>query len=1041
MSIYKNAVHKPITTLMIFTGIVVMGIYSIIYIPIDLYPEIDPPFVSVITSYPGADAGEIEINVTRPLEDAFIIIDNLVEISSESSDGVSVISLEFEWDADLNEATNDVRDAIDFTYDALPEAAERPNIFKFDIAMMPVVIYAITADESYQGLGPILDEELISPLSRIDGVGSINLLGEPERRIYVETDPVQMDAYDITNEQIGDLIAAENINLPSGNIKMGMMDYPLRIEGEFRESYELKDLVLGHFEGRTVFLGDVARIRDTLRDLTLEERIDGEQGVRMMITRQAGANTVRIAGEVSEAITELEENLPPDVEIREIIDTSVFISDAVNNLTRTLFWALLFVVLVVLFFVGKLTATFIVAVTIPIALIVSFIYLFTTDGSINIISLASLSIALGMVVDDAIVVLENITRYIDRGAGPREAAIYATNEVWLAVLVTTMVIVAVFFPLTLLGGMTGVLFTQLGWIVSITVVTSTLAAISLTPMLSSQLLKLKKKEREPRRFSHERIAAPLLNRLERFYEKTIHLVLGNKRKVIFVSLAIFISSFLLLRFIGTEFLPEADESRLDATLELATGTRVEETVKVGRQMEGIIAERYPEVEILSVSSGAAGAAGMAAIFGETEPNMIDITMRLVPVDQRERSVWEIAADLRRQIERIPEVVEYSVSAAGMGAQMGDPSVDLEIFGYDFEDTRQVAEDIATRLEEVDGAEEIEISRKDERPGLQIVLDRSKLAVNGLNTVMVATAIRNRVDGITASLFREAGEEYDIVVRLGEYHRSSVSDLEAITISTPVNGRVSLNEVGEVSEYWSPPGIERMGRERVVMVSAVPTEISQGELADEMISISEEIDVPDGVSISIGGAYEDQVEAFRDLGLLLVVSFILVFLIMASQFESFVMPFVIMFSVPFSFTGVFLALLITNTTLSVIAGLGAVLLIGIVVKNGIVLVDYINLMRDRGIRLNEAIATSGRRRLRPVLMTAVTTILAMVPLALSTGEGAEIWRPMGITIIGGLLFSTVVTLIIIPAVYGIFARRGERDKLQKVRKTYTFLDEC
>ena len=1041
MSIYKNAVNKPITTMMIFVAVVVMGIYSILYTPVDLYPEIDPPFISIMTSYPGADAGDVEVNVTRPLEDALIIVDNLVEITSESSDGLSVIGLEFTWDADLNEATNEVRDAIDFTYDALPDDVERPNIFKFDMAMMPVVIYAITADESYQGLGPILDEEIISPLTRIDGVGAINLLGEPERMIYVETDPVLMDAYDITNEQIGDLIAAENMNLPSGNVKMGLMDYPLRIEGEFRESYELKDLVLGHFEGRTLFLDDVARIRDTLRDLTLDERIDGELGVRMMVTRQAGANTVRIARDVGDAIAELKKNLPPDVEIREIIDTSVFITDSINNLTWTLFWALLFVIIVVLFFLGKFRATFIVAVTIPISLIVSFIYLFATGGSINIISLASLSIALGMVVDDAIVVLENITRHVDRGTRPREAAIYATNEVWLAVLVTTLVIVAVFFPLTLLGGMTGVLFTQLGWIVSITVVTSTMAAISLTPVLSSKLLKIKKKDFSPGRFSHERIAVPVLNRIEGFYEKLIQLALGNKKKIVFTALAIFLASFLLLGFIGTEFLPESDESRLDATIELTTGLRVEETIKVGRQMEEIIWERYPEVEILSVSSGATDAAGMAAIFAQTEPNMISITMRLVPVDQRERTVWEIAGDLRRQIGRIPEVVEYSVSTAGMGAQMAETTVDLEIFGHDFGETRLLAEEIAGRLEEVHGAEEIEISRKDDRPELQIVLDRRKMAVNGLNTAMVATAVRNRVHGITASLFREAGEEYDIVVRFEEEKRNLISDLEAISINTPHNGKVSLTELGEVQEYWNPPSIERQGRERVVRVSAMASDISTGELAGEMIRIADEVDIPGGISVSIGGAYEDQMEAFQDLALLLVLSLILVFLIMASQFESFVMPFVIMFSIPFSFTGVILALFITNTTLSVIAGLGAVLLIGIVVKNGIVLVDYINLMRDRGQKLNEAIAISGKRRLRPVLMTAMTTILAMIPLAVSTGEGAEIWRPMGITLIGGLLFSTIVTLVIVPVVYGIFARRGERDKLKKIREDYTFLDEC
>ncbi|MDR4988095.1 MAG: efflux RND transporter permease subunit [Bacteroidales bacterium] len=1037
MSIFKSAVNKPTTTVMIFLAVIVMGIYSLVYIPIDLFPEMEPPFVSVMTTYPGANASDVETNITRPLEDAFNTVENLKEISSVSSDNFSIISLEFDWDTDLNEASNDIRDAIDLMYDALPDGANRPSIFKFNLSMIPVVFYAITAEESYEGLEKILEERIINPLNRIEGIGSANLIGAPKRRIYVEADPVKLEAYNLSIEQIGNAIQAENMNLPAGNIKMGQMDYQLRVEGEFRESFELNDLVVGHFRGASVYLKDVAEVRDGLRDLSQEERINGQQGVRLFVMKQSGANTVRIAREVRASMEELSKDLPPDIRVSEILDTSRFIRDAVSNLTQTLMWALFFVVLVVLFFLGKWRATFIVMITIPISLIVTFIYLFITGGSLNIISLASMSIALGMVVDDAIVVLENISRHIERGTSPREAAIYATNEVWLSVIITTLVIVAVFFPLTLVGGMTGVYFKQLGWIVSITVVTSTLAAISLTPMLSSKLLGLKARKRLPARISHAKTIDPLLRTLEGFYEATINVALRNKKKVVLAAMAVFVASLFLLRFISMEFMPEADESRLSASIELTNGLRVEETIKISHQIENIINEKYPEVEILSVSAGADEEGGFLAMFTQTGPNMINLMMRLSDVGERERSVWELADNLRRDLEQIPEIVEFSVSTGG-GAGAGT-TVDVEIFGFDFSTTTALAEELRTAIAAIPGAEDVQISRKDERAELQLVLDRKKLAENGLNTSMVASALRNRVTGMTASFLREEGDEYDIVVRYKEDYRNSLSDIESIMVTNQLGDRVKLGELGEIQEYWNPPNIERKRRERVVTVSAVPSGISLGDLASEINSVIRTTEIPPGVMVNIGGDYEEMMDSFMDLGLLLVISIILVFLVMASQFESLVLPFVIMFSIPFSFTGVILALLVTNTTLSLIAGLGAVLLIGIVVKNGIVLIDYINLMRDRGMALNKAIAYAGKMRLRPVLMTALTTMLAMLPLAVSTGEGSEIWSPMGITLIGGLAFSTLVTLVLVPVIYGIVSRRGERDKLRKVREKFTFMN--
>lgn len=1038
MSIYKSAVNKPITTLMIFIAIVVMGIFSLINIPIDLYPDMEPPYISVMTTYPGANASDIETNITKVLEDALNSVDKLKEITSVSSDNLSVISLEFEWESNLDEATNDIRDVIDRVFDNLPEGCERPTILKFNTSMMPILFYAITAEESYPGLEKLIDEKIINPLNRVNGVGSVSMVGTPQRMVYVDVDPKRLDAYNLTIEQIGSVISAENMNLPLGNVKMGKMDYQIRVQGEFSESERIKNLVVADNNGRTVYVRDVATVRDTLKDITLEEKINGESGVRMFVMKQSGANTVKVARDIKANLEELKTTLPPDVKIEEIFDSSKFIKGSISNLSQTLMWAMIFVIFVVLFFLGRWRATFIIVLTIPISLIVAFVYLYITGSSLNVISLTSLSIAIGMVVDDAIVVLENITRHVERGSSPRESAIYATNEVWLSVIITTLVVVAVFFPLTLVSGMTGVLFNQLGWIVTITVVTSTIAAISLTPMLASKFLRLRPKK-ERRKFSYENTIEKWMEKLDGFYEATLRRFLHYKTMVIIVTLLIFISSLFLMKFIGTDFMPESDESRLSVAIELQTGLRVEETTKVTRKLENLVNERYPEVTLISSSSGSDDEGSFLSLFSTTGSNIINLTMSLVDIEYRERSVFDIADDLREQMAQFPEIVTASISTS---TQMlgGSNTVDVEIYGYNFDVTNAYAEKVLDRLRALDGAKEVTISRKNDKPELQVVLDKDKLAEHGLSTAQVSTFVRNRVNGLVPSYFKEEGEEYDIKIRLEEEYRNSISDIEELTLLTPAGQRIKLKEVGKVEEYWSPPSIDHKRRERVVTISALPDKIPLGQLAANIKTELSDLEPPQEILTTIGGAYEDQQESFMDLAMLMVLSLILVFIVMASQFESLRMPFIIMFSIPFAFTGVIYALLITNTTLSVVAALGAVLLIGIVVKNGIVLVDYINLMRDRGYELYEAIAISGKSRLRPVLMTAMTTILGMLPLAMSTGEGAEIWRPMGITVIGGLVVSTLVTMIIVPTMYAVLATKGERRKKEKIRKQFVFMDK-
>lgn len=1038
MSIYKSSVMKPITTMMIFVAVIVMGLYSLTRLPIDLYPEMEFPTISVMTSYPGASAADIETNVTKLIEDNVSSVSDLKEVTSKSMDNLSVVSLEFEWGTNLDEAVNDVRSVLDNVYDNLPEGAERPTIFKFSMSMIPILYYAVTADESYPGLEKILDEKLINPLNRINGIGSVSLMGTPKRVVYVDIDQSKLDAYNLTIESIGNVIAMENLNVPSGSVKMGKDDYQLRVEGEFSESSQVKDLVIGSFSGKNIYMRDVASVRDTIKDGTIDEKINGKPGLRLMVTKQSGGNTVTVAREVKAKIAELVKTLPPDIKIEPIFDSSDFIRGAVNNLSETLMYALLFVILVVLFFLGRWRATVIVALTIPVSLIVSFIYLAMTGNSVNIISLSSLSIAIGMVVDDAIVVLENITKHIERGASPREAAIYATNEVWLSVIVTTAVVVAVFLPLTMVSGMTGVMFKQLGWIVTITVVVSTFAAITLTPMLASKYMQYRKKNETNSKWGFDNTIGKMLDKFDNVYERALRWSLHHKKVVILSALGIFVTSLFLGKFLGTDFMPENDESRISLVMELQSGVRMEESAKIARQIEGKLKKDFPEVTLVSSSAGTDDDNPFASLFSKTGSNIINMTISLKNIKERDRSVWDIQDALRPILKNIPEIINYNFAASN--GMAGSSTVDVEVFGYSFDETNKFVEDLRQRVSKIKGAEDIEVTREDDRPELKINFDREKLARYGLNSATVATMVRNRVTGLTASKYRESGDEYDIIVRLPENSRSSINDIENITLVNNQGQKIKLRELGEVKEYWSPPTIEHKRKERVVTMKVKPVGVPMGVLAANINSELNKMKVPTDVMVNVGGAYEDQQESFQDLGLLMLLSLMLVYIVMASQFESFSNPFVIMFAIPFAFSGSIFALLLTGTTLNMIAALGMVLLIGIVVKNGIVLVDFINLMRDRGLELKEAIAVSGKSRLRPVVMTSMTTILGMLPMALSTGEGAETWTPMGITVIGGLTFSTVVTLIIVPVMYAVMARHGERNKTKKVRKGFEFAED-
>ena len=1053
MAIYKTAIQKPVTTALIFVAVIVIGIFSFLRLPIDQFPEMDPPYITVMTTYPGASASEMETNVTKIMENALTSVDHLKHITSQSKDNLSMVVLELEWGSNMDEAVNDVRSFVDMTKNNLPDNCGTPMIFKLSTSSMPVAQYSITADETYAGLDKILNDEVIPQLNQVDGIGNISLSGAPDRYVYVNIDQQKLDAYGLTLEQVGQVVSANNINLSSGTVKMPQEQYQMQVRSEYIESSEIENLMVTMTpQGQQVFIRDIATVKDTIKDLSLDEKTDGRESVRLIIAKQTGANTVKVCHDVRKELAKIQKQLPSDVKIDKIYDFADNIQNSINSLEESVLYALLFVVLVVLFFLGKWRATIIIGITIPIALIVAFIYLGVADSSINIISLCSLTIAIGMVVDDAIVVLENITRHVERGEDPHEAAIYATNEVWVSVIATTLVLVAVFVPLTMLSGMAGIMFKELGWIVTVVCCTSTVVAISLTPMLCSKLLKAKKvhvdengnliDDEANKKSFYDRTIVRLLDIIDDAYARSLGWCLRHKFITLLILLAAFGASLtpVFMGKIGTDFMQQQDNGRLSVVVKLQRGTRIEETLKTARMLESRFVTLVPCIQLINTSAGSNDDATIAAMFSSTMNNKIQMTVRLPKKWEREQDIWEIAEILRQELARYPEIIEYQCQVSANGPGGSNNTVDLEIYGYDFDKTSQLAQKARYLSSQLPGARDANISREDDRPDIKVTVDKEKASRLGLSSATISTYLRNRVTGMSCGYLKDDGSEYDIVVRLNEEDRNSISDILDMSIPTPTGKVVKLSEVAEIGEYWAPPTIERKSRQRIVTVKVTPYNVSLGELAQQIeTQVVPELDLPVGYSTHIGGTYETQQDTFHDMILLAALIILLVYITMASQFESLRMPAIIMFSVPFALSGVILALWVTHRSLDMIGALGLVLLVGIVVKNGIVLVDYINLLRERGYELNQAIQMAGRSRIRPVLMTAFTTILGMVPMAVSNGEGAEMWQPLGIVVIGGLMISTFLTLFIVPVLYGVMSRHGDRDKQEALRKKFIFMD--
>ncbi len=1033
MSLYEGSVNRPIMTSLCFAALVILGLFSLSKLPVDLYPDIDTNTIMVMTSYEGASASDIENNVTRPLENTLNSVSNLKHISSRSAENISIITLEFEFGEDIDVLTNDVRDKLDMISSYLPDDAETPVLFKFSTDMIPIVLLSIEAKESQNALYKILDDMVVNPLARIPGVGSVSISGAPKREVQVYCDPNKLEAYGLTIEGISAVIRAENMNIPGGNIDIGNETYALRVEGEFKDPTEMRKIVVGSHHGANIYLTDVARIVDTVEERAQETYNNGNQGAMIIVQKQTGANSVDISKKVAEALPRLQENLPSDVKLGVIVDTSDNILNTINNLAETVMYALLFVIIVVFVFLGRWRATIIVCVTIPLSLIASFIYLAVSGNTINIISLSSLSIAVGMVVDDAIVVLENVTTHIERGSDAKQAAIHGTNEVAISIIASTLTMLAVFFPLTMVTGMTGVMFKQLGWMMCIIMIISMFASLSLTPVMCAKMLGRQNKDSK----LYRKFFGPIektLNGLDVVYAKALNWAVRHRTVVVLSCLILFVASMFLMKGISTEFFPAQDNSRIGVELELPIGSRIEVAQELSQEVTKLWMEKYKdEIITINYTVGQASSDNTFASMQENGTHIMTFNIRLEEPGDRTRHMEEICDDMRKDLEAYPELVKAKVIFGGSSSGMsGQPTAEFEVYGYDFDVTNDVSEELKAKLLEVPGVAEVNISRSDYQPEYQVDFDREKLALHGLNLATAGNYLRNSIHGSVASIYREDGDEYDIRVRYAPEFRTSIEAIENILVYNMAGEGVRIKDVGTVVERFTPPTIERKDRERIVTVAAVISGAALGDIVAKGNAIIDEMVLPMGVDIQIAGSFEDQQDSFSDLGQLGLLIIILVFIVMAAQFESMSYPFIIMFSIPFAFSGVLLALFMTKSTLSVMSLLGGIMLIGIVVKNGIVLIDYILLCRERGLAIINSVITAGKSRLRPVLMTTCTTILGMVPMAVDTGQGAEMWRPLAVAVIGGLLISTVLTLILIPTLFCVFAGTGIVRKRRALR---------
>lgn len=1009
---------------MIYIIAVGFGLFSLTQLKVAMTPDLDFPIVLVITSYIGVSPEDIENLVTRPIEEAVSATENIQKISSESSNGRSMVMLEFDWGTDMDNAESDVRNSLDRVRDYLPDDAAEPLVIAINPSMMPIMMMSMNSkDLSPTQLRQLGDDKVKPLLERVKGIASVTIQGGNERRINVNLNPVLLASHSLSPQQITQAVQSSAGLVSSGSIKTLSKEYNLRIYSEYRSLDQIRNVVVK--PGTVpVRLKDVAEVVDGFEEPVGDVRMNGGQGIAVVISKQSDANTVQAAANIRKALPGIIASLPQGVGFETIFDTSEFTSNSMNNLTNTAAMSFIIVVFVIFLFLRSWRSSMIMAVSMPVSIVVTFAVLYLSDLTLNVISMAGLALAIGMLVDNSIVVLENIFRHKDEGADITKASDEGASEVSTAIIASTLTTISVFIPVLFVPGITGQLFKEMVLTITFSLGVSLVVALTLVPLMSSVFLKMKKKKVKVQSQPAEKKKS-VFSAFGSLYQKILHWSFYHKKYVVIGSILLLLGSFALVPKIGGEFMPQADEGRISINLECATGVPLSQMRRTVMELEKVFEEEAPEIATSLFSFGAQegfGSRGAGA-------NKITANIRLVPLGERERSQKEIEMALRKRLEDIPGI---SYSIEGGGFMGGGSAVELKIVGHDLIRAKVIAEDLKSRMEKVTGLVDVKLNVNDYVPQLDVHLKQDVLNDLNLSNLQIASIVSVAMQGRTVSQYREKGDEFSIYVQFDKQFRQNRDALGDLVIPLPAGGTVPLRQIADIGESQSPVTVFRENQERYISVSCNLGGIDLSTARRHIEQIQSEVALPSDFMMIMGGTAEDQQESNFYLMIAFFLAAVLVYMVMAAQFESLVDPFIIMFTIPLSIIGVLVFLFITNTPISVMALIGVVMLVGIAVNNGIVLVDYINQLRHKGMGLYEAAEKSAVVRLRPVLMTALTTIIGMIPLALEIGDGSETWAPLARAVIGGLTMTTVLTLVVIPVVYIIFEEWGGKLKSKLFR---------
>ena len=1002
--------------------IILIGWISFTRLPVDLMPDVSFPSITVRVGYAGVGPLEMEELVTRPLEQAMSAVAGLERLESTSSEGSSRVTLNFAWGTDLNEAADDVRNRLDRIRGRLPEEADAPVMFKFDASASPIMgvgVEGLDASLDRVKLREIGEHDLSPRLERVPGVASVTVEGGLRRQIHIELSREKITALNLPVDRITNLLRSENQNIPLGDIDEGDRTYLVRSQGQFENLEQIRDLVVMTRNNVPVYLRDIAEVKDATEDFRSFTRINNKPGVRLRITKQSGQNTVEIADAVHVEVAKINREIP-GIRLSVLDDSSVFIKRSIDAVKEHALLGGILVMLIIFVFLRDIRATGIIFTSIPISVIGTFALLFFNGYTLNTMTFGGLALGIGMIVDASIVVIENTFRHMEHGKDRMQASIDGSEEVWSAILASTLTHIAVFVPLLFLTGVSSILFKQLAVVVMFSLAMSLFVAVTIVPVLCSRLLKLPPPAEQRHGLLGRLYTASenFFNGMDERYRRIIHTSLHHRPTVIGIGAAATVAAFLILPTIGFELMPQADEGEVSVTAELPVGTRVERAQDVAVRLETLVPELVPEAQTVITNAGGGGFMGGGS-------NRTNMTLRLVPKDERKRSSEQIARFLNQQLTGVLPGVIITTRASGGNSQMnrimggGDSRISLEIRGDDLRQADTLAQAAKAVMDKVPEVRNARVGRDQGRPELAIDVDRPKAALLGLSVTGVANSIRTSVGGTQAAFFRESGNEYPIIVRLREEDRGRVENVGDVLISNPAGQVLEAKNLLELRIQSGPTEIQRKNQERIIRVSAEP-EATLSESLKAVQGRLSELSVPGDFAVGFGSEAEEQARAFQQLQTMLILAVILVYAVMASQYESLRDPFIIMFSVPLAAIGVVLALKLTGTTFSLQAYIGVIMLAGIVVSNAILLVDYTNVLRRRDLMpLREAVETAGRTRLRPILMTSLATILGLVPMSLGIGEGAELQAPLARVVIGGLTASTLITLVFVPTVYTIF----------------------